>query len=141
MASSQHCKGPMLQLPEDEPCCPASCNTAVSACLCTMVVTTRIRTHSSHRNTVATDSGQSRCESGSPAHPSFPHDLVISAVLDSCHPLAGSFSSISSSLPLLHHSPEPLLGHHIDWPGLQLAVLHHKTQIANEFSAQYSGCT
>ena len=62
----------------------------------------------------------------SPAEPGFPHDLVVSTRLHSSQLLAASFFGISHSLPLLHHPPQPLLGHHIDGPRLQLAVLHHE---------------
>lgn len=60
-----------------------------------------------------------------PAQPSFSHDLMVGTGLHCSQLLAGCLLAIGHSLPLLDHSPQPLLGHQVDRPRLKLAVLRH----------------
>lgn len=50
---------------------------------------------------------------------------MVSTCLHGSQLVAGSLLGMSDSLPLLYHSPQPLLGHQVDRAGFQLAILHH----------------
>ena len=45
---------------------------------------------------------------------------------------------LDAGLPLLHDPPQPLLGHHKDGSGLQLAVLHHRSQAQISIATAYA---